>query len=152
MGVESAGDSCKNPCTILLVFSSSVGPVLNERKLDSKEKPDGFQATRDKGGKEDALAGMIFADYNGKKDEREEKHEREGWVVADDVLNIKFADPNKDSGKGGDRGDRRGKGKGKGGGKGDSVRGGRGAPRNSRPQQQGGKIELDDTNAFPSLA
>ena len=73
----------------------------------------------------------------------DEKEEREGWVVADTVLNMKFVDPN--AGKGGD-----GRKGGKKGGRNDrsNDRGGRGKGQ-SRPHQ--GKIELSDTQAFPSL-
>lgn len=134
-----------------------VGPVLVERKISESEKPEGSALnSRDMGGQEDGMYGMIFSDYDGKHDKRGAKQQREGWVNSDDVLNMKFADPNKDAGKGGggkgDRPERRSKG-GKNGGKGDAPRGGgRGAPQQRRPAQAGGKIELDDANAFPSLA
>jgi len=125
-----------------------VGPVLEERKVASSEE--GFLHTRDHGdGSEDQMYGMAFHEYSGKSKHQEEKEAREGWVNADSVINLKFVDPN--SGGKGDRDDRRGKG-GKRGGKGrDDARGGRGG--NSRaPRAQQGKIELDDTSAFPSLA
>jgi hypothetical protein len=131
-----------------------VGPVLEERHVEDKKE--GFKYDRGAhGADEDSMYGMIFHEYDGKHHGKDEKHEREGWVTADDVLNLKFADHNSGGGKG-DRGDRRSKGKkgGDRGGKGGdrAGRGPRGGGGGGRPQVQQGKIELEDTNAFPSLA
>jgi len=125
---------------------SKVGPVLEERKVEKLDE--GFVRSRDGGdGGDDRMYGMAFHEYSGKNKQIEQKEARDGWVNADSVFNLKFVDPNSGGGKG-DRDDRRGKG-GKKGGKGrDESRGGRGGSRQSRPQ---GKIELDDTSAFPSL-
>lgn len=126
-------------------------PQLQERKIDTTEKPDGvrFDRDADHGGAVDEMYGMIFHDYDGKHDKVEEKHARDGWVVADDILNIKFEPVQTGGDRKGDRGDRRKGGKGdRKGGKGE--RGGRG--NNNRGRNQGSKIELSDTNAFPSLA
>jgi len=128
---------------------SKVGPVLEERKVEKLDE--GFVRSRDGGdGHDDRMYGMAFHEYSGKSKQIEHKEARDGWVNADSVFNLKFVDPNSGGGKG-DRDDRRGKG-GKKGGKGrEESRGGRGGggSRQSRPQ---GKIELDDTSAFPSLA
>lgn len=128
---------------------NKVGPVLNERVVENSGE--GFLFSRGEAdGHEDVMYGMAFHDYDGKEKHHEDKEAREGWVDADSVFNLKFVDPN--SGKGDDR---RGKG-GKKGGKGArDDRSGRG-PRQAPParpqqQQQQGKIELDDTSAFPSL-
>jgi plasminogen activator inhibitor 1 RNA-binding protein len=138
---------------------NQVGKKLVERKVTESEMggklytvATAYNRDSDKGGSEDNMYGMAFHDYDGKHKDHEEKEAREGWVQADKFLQIKFVDPN--AGGKGDRDDRRsGKGKGGGkGGKGDRA-GGRGSRNNSRPQQSGGKaLELDDSNAFPSLA
>ena len=122
----------------------TVGGALNLRKIDESEGPTGVEYKRDGDGRDDAMAGIVFNDsYDGKVKNHDEKEEREGWVVADAILNMKFVDPN--AGKGGD-----GRKGGKKGGRNDrsNDRGGRGKGQ-SRPHQ--GKIELSDTQAFPSL-
>jgi len=122
----------------------TVGGTLNLRKIDASEGPTGVEYKRDGDGRDDAMAGIVFNDsYDGKVKNHDEKEEREGWVVADTVLNMKFVDPN--AGKGGD-----GRKGGKKGGRNDrsNDRGGRGKGQ-SKPHQ--GKIELSDTQAFPSL-
>jgi plasminogen activator inhibitor 1 RNA-binding protein len=124
------------------------------RKLESTEAPAGVRVDRnaDGAGKTDEMYGMIFKAYDGKIDDRDAKEAREGWVNTDEVFNVKFADPNQGGGDSrgkGDRGDRRKGGKGAKG----KDRGGRGGGNQQRrPQQQQGKIELEDTNAFPTLA
>lgn len=119
----------------------SVGPKLNVRTVENKDE--GFEYKRGGDGSEDAQAGLFFHDYDGKDKSHEEKEAREGWVVADAVLNMKFVDPNAGAPSGS-----RGKGGKKGGRNDRNDRGGRGKGQ-SRPQQ--GKIELSDTQAFPSL-
>jgi plasminogen activator inhibitor 1 RNA-binding protein len=122
----------------------TVGGALNLRKIEESEGPTGVEYKRDGDGRDDAMAGIVFNDsYDGKVKNHDEKEEREGWVVADAILNMKFVDPN--AGKGGD-----GRKGGKKGGRNDrsNDRGGRGKGQ-SRPHQ--GKIELSDTQAFPSL-
>lgn len=120
----------------------TVGGKLEIRKVEDKKE--GFEYKRGGDGSEDAMAGIVFNDsYDGKNKNHDDKEAREGWVVADAILNMKFVDPN--AGKGGD-----GRKGGKKGGRTDrsNDRGGRGKGQ-SRPQQ--GKIELSDTQAFPSL-
>jgi len=140
--------------------ASPIGPILEERKVSQDEAAAGKAYRRGDadGGKSDEYlgTGMIFSEYNGKTKAHEEKEAREGWVTADTVLQMKFVDPNAGAGKG-DRDDRRG-------GKGKGSKSGKGSDRNSggskggnnrapRPAQQSGKaLELDDANAFPSLA
>jgi len=123
----------------------SVGPKLQVRQVEAKDE--GFEYKRGGDGSEDAQAGLFFHDYDGKDKSHDEKEAREGWVVADSILNMKFVDPNAGAGKG-DRGSKGGK---KGGARNDrsNDRGGRGKGQGQRPQQ--GKIELNDTQAFPSL-
>merc|ERR1712017_3833 len=61
-----------------------VGKILTARKVD--EGPmEGYLLTRDSNdvGHDDAMYGMAFHDYDGKKKEHEEKEAREGWVDAD---------------------------------------------------------------------
>merc|ERR1712139_73388 len=121
-----------------------VGKILTARKVD--EGPmEGFLFTRDSNdvGHDDAMYGMAFHDYDGKKKEHEEKEAREGWVDADNVFNLKFVDPNA-----GGKGDRQGKG-GKKGGRNDRNRDNGRGQKGQRPQ---GKLELGDVNAFPTLA
>merc|ERR1712216_998382 len=121
-----------------------VGKILTARKVD--EGPmEGFLLTRDSNdvGHDDAMYGMAFHDYDGKKKEHEEKEAREGWVDADNVFNLKFVDPNA-----GGKGDRQGKG-GKKGGRNDRNRDNGRGQKGQRPQ---GKLELGDVNAFPTLA
>merc|ERR1712146_366332 len=67
-----------------------VGKILTARKVD--EGPmEGYLLTRDNDvGHDDAMYGMAFHDYDGKKKEHEEKEAREGWVDADNVFNLKF--------------------------------------------------------------
>lgn len=137
-----------------------VGGKLEERRID--DSGEGFKVERDNeadAGGSDDMYGMIFHAYDGQHKNKGEKAEREGWVTADDVLNMKFVDPNAGQmqgggGKGGDRDRRGGKGGKKGGSKGGDRGGARqgGAARQARPVQEQGKIELEDTNAFPSLA
>jgi len=129
--------------------NTHVGPVLEARQVTAEAT--GFQFTR---GDEnaDAVVGCLFNDsYDGKHHEHESKHAREGTVAADKLFNMKFVDPNAGN-KGGD--DRRSKGKGGSGKGGKGAQGGRGAKSTRAPAQQGpGKsLELDDANAFPSLA
>lgn len=93
------------------------------------------------------MFGMIFADYKGKRTKGHGKEEREGWVSADNVLNMKFAEKQRDDdrpSKGKGKGDRREGGKGKGDG-------GRGPKKASRPSGPGFSGGLDDASAFPSL-
>jgi len=120
-----------------------VGKILTERKVSNTDE--GFLYSRESEdvGHDDAMYGMAFHDYDGKKKEHEEKDARDGWVDADNVFNLKFVDPNA-----GGKGDRQGKG-GKKGGRNDRNRGDGGRGQKQRPQ---GKIELSDVNAFPSLA
>merc|ERR1712093_879675 len=121
-----------------------VGKILTARKVD--EGPmEGYLLTRDDEdvGHDDAMYGMAFHDYDGKKKEHEEKEAREGWVDADNVFNLKFVDPNA-----GGKGDRQGKG-GKKGGRNDRNRDNGRGQKGQRPQ---GKLELSDVNAFPTLA
>jgi len=118
-----------------------------ERKVDNSAG--GIEFSRDQGGKEDEELGMIFKSYDGKRTKGDGKAEREGWVNADNVMNLKFAD-NSSS----DRDDRPSKGKGKGerreGGKGKGD-GGRGPKKASRPSGPGFSQALDDNSAFPTL-
>jgi len=125
-----------------------IGGKLEIRKVDDKQE--GFEYKRGGDGGEDAMAGILFNDsYDGKNKNHDDKEEREGWVVADAVLNMKFVDPNagkgKDSGKGGKKGGARNDRSNDRGGRGGS----KGGQTQTRPQQ--GKIELSDTQAFPSL-
>merc|ERR1712166_38403 len=89
-----------------------------------------------KAGAEDEFA-LIFHDSSMDKKVFAKKEAREGYKQADQILNMKYVDPNADDGKGG------GKGK---GGKGD-----RQAPRDN--QSSGGKANIDLSNdmAFPTL-
>jgi len=131
-------------------------PSFNERKIE--DSGEGFKVNRDtekSTGSTDELYGMVFHAYDGKDKSQEEKHGREGWVVADDILNIKFAEQNfAPAGGKGDRGgrdDRRGKG-GKKGGKAGGNRSNNGGGRKAGGGPQQGKIELDNANMFPSLS
>jgi plasminogen activator inhibitor 1 RNA-binding protein len=124
--------------------NSGLPQLKGERKV---EKMDGKAFTREGNGSEDEAFGMIFKDYDGKHGKHDAKEKREGWVAADNVLNLRFADhssddrPSKGKGKG-DRGDRGGKGKGD---------GGRGPKKQSRPSGPGFSGGLDDNSAFPGL-
>lgn len=126
-----------------------VGPVLEERKVTAEDS--GFQYSR--GGIDSGVDCLFNDNYDGKHADHEKKGAREGTVNADKLFNMKFVDPNA-GGKGDDRRSKGKGGSGKSGGKG-AQGGGKGARQTSqsRPQQQGGKsLELDDANAFPSLA
>merc|ERR1711896_10597 len=120
-----------------------VGKILTERKVENTAE--GFLFSRDDKdvGHDDAMYGMAFHDYDGKKKEHEEKEARDGWVDADNVFNLKFVDPTA-----GGKGDRQGKG-GKKGGRNDRNRDNGRGQKGQRPQ---GKLELGDVNAFPTLA
>lgn len=158
--VEPEPEEEENTMTLdeYMASLSAKGPVggkLEERHIE--DNGEGFKVDReaDNAGADDGMYGMIFHAYDGKNRDKTGKNEREGWVTADDVLNMKFTDPNAALGGGkGDR-DRRGKGGGKkgGGGKGNDRASRQNRGGGARPvQQQQGKIELEDTNAFPSLA
>merc|ERR1712086_1243026 len=97
-----------------------------------------------KAGAEDEFA-LIFHDSSMDKKVFAKKEAREGYKQADQILNMKYVDPNADDGKGG--GKRKG-------GKGDRRQGGKGgfqAPRDN--QSSGGKANIDLSNdmAFPTL-
>jgi hypothetical protein len=117
-------------------------PTLGEtRKItDSGE---GFKTTESSTGDDDELYGMIFHAYDGKDKKAGAREAREGWVQADDVLNMKFSEPERAErpAKGGKGDDRR---KGKEGGKG---KGGRGK-KSSGPGLQ---ADLSSDAAFPAL-
>jgi plasminogen activator inhibitor 1 RNA-binding protein len=81
----------------------------------------------------------MFHDSTKAKKSHGKKGARAGYKQADQILNMKFTDPNADSGKGGSKGkgERRSKGDGKGG------KGGNGAAKPS--------IDLSNDSAFPTL-
>lgn len=131
-------------------------PQLGAARKVAAAPADGVEFHRDQGGTEDDKFGMIFSDYNGKRTKGDGKEEKEGWVNADNVLNLKFADKQQEDrgkggkGKGGDRDDDRPtrfvpqKEKGGKGGKG-------GKPAGRGKQGPGFSTGLDDNSAFPSL-
>merc|ERR1712166_429468 len=102
-----------------------------------------------KAGAEDEFA-LIFHDSSMDKKVFAKKEAREGYKQADQILNMKYVDPNADEGKGGGKG-KGGKGDRRQGGKGDRRKGGFQAPRDN--QSSGGKANIDLSNdmAFPTL-
>merc|ERR1711957_388560 len=106
-----------------------------------------------KAGAEDEFA-LIFHDSSMDKKVFAKKEAREGYKQADQILNMKYVDPNADGGREYPR--RSGTGKGReqtrgGGGRGNWGKGGFQAPRDN--QSSGGKANIDLSNdmAFPTL-